>query len=240
MEAKDRLPKPSLQTLPRELRDSIYDFVVATGECIVLGRRMVELHKENSDWTIDGYFDETVALHPLSMTCRQFRDEFTNEHLSGSEAPYVLLVNNFDLDQLHMFSEYIVGGYSIVVSTAYDDEYDPCDFPDYDPDVKLRFQLDDDTLRSACKLCQHVYFEGDAKGAAPEDLADPNARWKVLSVAEIVPQYVPRTTAVRTNRRSMTCKEAWNVDAQSSERQDRRHPQLRFQRPQRTLRPQTL
>jgi hypothetical protein len=98
MEAKDRLPKPSLQTLPRELRDSIYDFVVATGECIVLGRRMVELHKENSDWTIDGYFDETVALHPLSMTCRQFRDEFTKEHLSGSEAPYVLLVNNFDLD----------------------------------------------------------------------------------------------------------------------------------------------
>jgi hypothetical protein len=98
MEAKDQSPKPSLQTLPQELRDSIYYFVAATGECIVLGRHMAELHKENSDWTIDGYFDEAVALHPLSMTCRQFRDEFTKEHLSGSEAPYVLLVNNFDLD----------------------------------------------------------------------------------------------------------------------------------------------
>jgi hypothetical protein len=62
--------KPTLQTIPRELRDSIYELVAATEERIVLGRRMVEARRADKTLTLDQCFDQAVALHPLSMTCR--------------------------------------------------------------------------------------------------------------------------------------------------------------------------
>lgn len=185
VEVEDHLSKPTLQTLPRELRDLIYDYVAATEERIILGRRMVDYERENDKWDLNGCFDEAVALHPLSMTCRQFRDEFQKEHMSASELPWVLLVNNFDLEQLEIFSRYIQHDLDTTISYGLaPDDLD--DFPKYEPDITLRFQLDDGTARSASKLCQHVYFDGDVKGAAPASLADYNGEGKLLSTAEIV------------------------------------------------------
>lgn len=207
--------KPTLQTLPPELRNLIYEFLAATEERIVLGRRMLEAEKSDSTDDLDDCFNQAVALHPLSMTCRQLRDEFQEVHVEASEPRWVLLVNNFDLEQLRVFSHYIQLDEYIIVSSDYDEDFDPRNVPDYDPEISLRFQLDDDALRSASKLCQHVYFEN--KGAAPASLI--SSGFKVLSVAEVITEYVPRTTAAaaalaaRTNKRkSMTLEEAQKID----------------------------
>lgn len=102
----ERPLKSTLQTLPRKLRDMIYDFVAATEERIVLGRRMVEAEKKNNKY--DECFKQAVTLHPLSMTCHQFRDEFQDVHFAAVGPRWILLVNNFDLEQLSAFDMYIV------------------------------------------------------------------------------------------------------------------------------------
>lgn len=201
----DDIPsKPTLQTLPRELRDLIYDFVAATEERIVLGIRMLDTRRENSTWALDERFDEAVALHPLSMTCHQFRDEFQDLHHSAGEPTWVLLVNNFDLEQLQIFSDYIQSAEFIHVLHP-DDAYGlPEDVPVYNVDVSLRFQMDGSALESASKLCQHVYFGEGHRGAAPQSLTDRDAEVKWLGAAEIVTHYVPRTTTAAGPRiRSM-------------------------------------
>jgi hypothetical protein len=81
VEAEDRLSKPSLKTLPQELRDQIYSYLAATEGRIVLGRRMVDACREGRPQTLYKSFEEAIALHPLSMTCRQFRDEFQKLHV---------------------------------------------------------------------------------------------------------------------------------------------------------------
>lgn len=209
----DTPSKPTLQTLPRELRNLIYEFLAATEERIVLGRRMLGAEKSHSTDDLDDCFKQAVALHPLSMTCRQFREEFQEVHVEASEPRWVLLVNNFDLEQLRVFSHYIQLDEYIIVSGDYDEDFDPRNVPDYDPEISLRLQLDDDALRSASELCQYVY--SDRKGAAPESLIDRD--FKILSVAEVITTYVPRTTAAaaapRTNKRkSMTLEEAQKID----------------------------
>lgn len=207
--------KPTLQTLPRELRNLIYDFVAATEERIVLGRCMVEAEKSDSTKDLDDCFGEAVALHPLSMTCRQFRDEFQAVHTAATGPPWILLVNNFDLEQLHMFGRYIMAKHAVVSKDDVNDgkeDFDPCGFPTYDSALSLRFQMDDGALKSASDLCDNVYFFD--QGAAPSCLADPEAKTKVLSIAEIATRYVPRTTAGtgKTHRRSVTFNEMQKIE----------------------------
>jgi hypothetical protein len=205
--------KPSLQTLPRELRDLIYDFVAATEERIVLGRRMVEARQNNSTWTLDKCFDEAIALHPLSMTCRQFRDEFHDAHISAPNAPWVLLVNNFHLEQLQIFSDYIQSEEYIKV-TGHDLNSEDCwpySPPIYNQDISLRFQMDDLAPHSASEFCKTAFFEH--RGNAPPSLADEDVNEVWLGFANFATEYVPRTTAPVANRQSMTLEQATNIKA---------------------------
>jgi hypothetical protein len=104
-------PGASLLGSPRELRDQIYGYLAETEERIVLGWRFVRAHRSRDTIkTLDECFDLAVALNPLSMTCKQMRAEFQNVHFTARNARWTLLVNNFDLEQLHLFYEYIVSG----------------------------------------------------------------------------------------------------------------------------------
>jgi hypothetical protein len=147
--ADNTSPAASLQGLPRELRDSIYGFVAATEEHIVQGRRMVEARRNNSTWTLDECFKQAIALYLLSMTCRQFRDEFQKVHAGASEPKWVLLVNNFDLEQIQIFSDYIQSRVFIEVVTWVDEESGNC-MADYEPvynlKISTRFQMDGHAL----------------------------------------------------------------------------------------------
>lgn len=204
--------KPTLQTLPRELRDMVYEYVAETEERIVLGRRMVEARRANSTWTLDKCFDEAVALHPLSMTCRQFRDEFQDVHFSASEPYWILLVNNFDIEQLQIFSDWIQSEEFVKVLRHYGSWSEPewdHDEPMYDQNVSLRFQMDARAGWSASKLCEHVYFE--QRGDAPSSLADHDTSKIWLGIPEIIARYVPRTTTPAANRRSMTLQDAKEI-----------------------------
>lgn len=122
-ELNEAPPKPSLQTIPRG--DSIYEHLAATEKRIVLGRRMVEAGKSDSTDDLDDYFNQAVALHPLSMTCRQFRDEFQDIHTEASEPQWTLLVNNLDLEQLRAFSDNIQVDEYIIVSNWTTTHRDP-------------------------------------------------------------------------------------------------------------------
>lgn len=88
----------------------IYRYLADTEERIILGRRFVEVSEDEEDLSLDECFDEAVALHPLSMTCHQMRDEFQDLHFSYSYPKWVLVVNNFDIQQLALFDAYPVSG----------------------------------------------------------------------------------------------------------------------------------
>jgi hypothetical protein len=206
------IPTASLQGLPRELRIAIFNLVVDTDERIVLGRRMVEARRNNSLWTLDQCFNQ-AAINPLSMTCRQFQREFQDFHVGVSKSSYctwILLVNNFDLEQLQVFSDYIQSKafFDIVgheeCPTAGDcnvEEHEPI----YNMEVILRFQMDDRAINSARALCKQVYFDN---GKAPASLCDWGAENNWLAAAEIITKYDPRATASLNVRHGMSTGEA--------------------------------
>lgn len=41
------------------------------------------------------------------MTCRQMNREFQHLHISAKESEWVLVINNFDIDQIKVLSDYI-------------------------------------------------------------------------------------------------------------------------------------
>lgn len=84
----------------------IYQHLAATEDCIVLGRRFVEVHIGDEELSLDQCFHTAVALHPLSMTCRQMRDECQDLHFSDPNPQWVLVINNFDIQQITIFNTY--------------------------------------------------------------------------------------------------------------------------------------
>lgn len=86
-------------------------FVADTEERIVLGRRFVEARKDKS-LPLKQCFDSAVALHALSMTCHQMLEEFQSIHHSSTshDARWVLIVNNFDFDQIEAFWTFLHHG----------------------------------------------------------------------------------------------------------------------------------
>lgn len=202
--------EPSLQGIPGELRNTIYELVAANEERIVLGRRMVEVRRNNSTQTLHECFQKAIALHPFSMTCHKFRKDFHTVYSKDSEAQWVLLVNNFDLQQLQCFSDFIQSEQFIKVIGTTDDEGNwEHALPVYNVPVILRFQMDEKVQFSASDLCKHVYHQ--RQGDAPESLARSNLTDRWLGIAEIATDYVPRKTAPVANMQSMSAKQARNV-----------------------------
>ena len=213
-------PKPTLQTLPRELRDMIYEYVAATEERIVLGRRMIEERQKYSTLSLDLCFVAAVALHPLSMTCRQFLNEFQQVHFSAPNAPWILLVNNFELAQVQVFSDYIQEDLQeFILVTGYDDavvETGTYKVPIYNRSVTLRFQMDDKAPYSASELCKEIYFEKRGNEPMCWDHWYSSIGPSIgpsIGIADIVTQYVPRTTAPVARRQSMTVEQGTDIES---------------------------
>jgi hypothetical protein len=90
--------------------------------------------------------------HPLSMTCKQMRAEFQDAHFTARNACWTLLINNFDLEQLHLFDDYITSGCFIrPAGSTFDTR---CQFvrSKYNVTLLLRFQMDSNAVSSAKRL----------------------------------------------------------------------------------------
>ena len=70
---------PTLQGIPPELKNKIYDYLASTRD--VSGAKFVKIHKDvwsgDEPWELWEQFKLAVGVHPLTMTCRQLRTEFS-------------------------------------------------------------------------------------------------------------------------------------------------------------------
>lgn len=197
----------------------IYAFVAATEERIVLGRRMAKAcHYKSRTQTLYESFKGAIALHPLSMTCHQFLDEFQGVHVAASEPSWALVVNNFDLDQIRCFSDFIQSEQYIKAtkSTFYhkkDEHWEDWGHgvPSYNFNVSLRFQMDSHALKSANDLSRYILCH---EGEAPRSLASPDITRRWFGVAEISTQYVPRTSTPVDESKGMTLEQARKISSE--------------------------
>jgi hypothetical protein len=205
-------PRASLQGLAPELRNNIYKYVAASEDRFVLGKRIVRPRKATE--SLIKYFHSAVALHPLAMTCRQMRDEFTGIHLAATEPRWVMVVNNFDLEQIEKFAEILDRGQSD--GSFGDATQNPGHFkivdwqshrgylyktPVYSSNIVLRFQMDENAMRSVWRLRADVL---KSNGTAPFPLflnRYSSLKGGAFGVAEIVtdcsPGRVARCSSVR-------------------------------------------
>lgn len=176
----------------------IYEHLAGTEERIVLGRRFVDAHKADKELSLDQCFDKAVALHPLSMTCRQMRDEFQNLHFSDPDPKWVLVVNDFNIQQLSLFYDYLD-------SEEFFKWPSDCEHGDsltWPPESIIRFQMDNEAVRSMVTLCEHlrnhyVPSSGNEEGSISEHML------LRLRNVEVFTQYHNRTTAPEDHRKNM-------------------------------------
>jgi hypothetical protein len=201
-------PRASLQGLPRELRDQIYEHLAETEERIVLGWRFLQIWEDrDAALALDDCFDSAVALHPLSMTCKQMRAEFQNIHFTATKARWTLSVDNFNLDQLELFGYYIDSGSFIEDITWMSGKACMSSRSVYNVDLALRFQMDENAAGSAAELCG-LLLSNDR-----DNYDTMRAVQRCTSiVAEVAARYSYRTTAPSKRIQSMTEQDAISID----------------------------
>jgi hypothetical protein len=105
--ATTRPTTPTLLGIAPELRNFIFELIAATTEKrVILGRKLVQIINDEYDGTIHGQVPSAIVQHPLSRICRQIRAEFDIFSHSKCQA-YEFVVNNFDIQQMHLFSKLI-------------------------------------------------------------------------------------------------------------------------------------
>jgi hypothetical protein len=139
--ATRRPSTPTLLGIAPELRNQIFELIAATtGKRVILGRKFVQIINGKHDGTINGQVPSAIVQHPLSRTCRQIRAEFDIFSHSKCQT-YEFVVNNFDIQQMHLFSK--------LVSESKRKARWLARSP-----MKLRFQLDQNIVSSAIVLEQ--------------------------------------------------------------------------------------
>lgn len=109
--APSKPAEPSLLGIPPELRTIIYKYAATQNEKrTVLGRKLIKkppIDDDNSN-KLRGRFFSAVVEHPLSRVCRQICAEFLPKFQTlFGQSPgmsYNLIVNNFDLEQMLVFT----------------------------------------------------------------------------------------------------------------------------------------
>lgn len=213
-------PQASLPGLPRELRDEIFNFLAATEERVVLGRRFVEARKDKT-LPLGQCFKQAISLHPLSMTCHQMKNEFQPVHVAASGPSWALVANNFDIDQTNLFAEYLEseeffklqdGVAELRQKMLTNGTWYPWDHvPAYSPEISLRFQMDKHAVRSAGKLFDHFRGFDDTDEEPPvclyhnvhyyDDEVEESTLRPALGTAEVVTSYRSRIAPVRLHSR---------------------------------------
>jgi hypothetical protein len=215
-------PRASFQGLAPELRNNIYKYVAANEDRFVLGKRIVRPRKATESLT--KHLHSAVALHPLAMTCRQMRDEFTGIHLAATEPRWVMVVNNFNLEQIEKFAEILDRSQS---DRSYGDvTQNPGRFkivdwqshrgylyktPVYSPNIVLRFQMDQNAMRSVMRLRADV-LKGNGTAPFPLYLNRYNRqKGGAFGVAEVATDCSPRHLAGVSSVKGLSFDEAINI-----------------------------
>jgi hypothetical protein len=106
------LASPTLQGIPAELRNKIYDYLALTTPRNVSGHKLLMLRRGSiysRDRSISFWkqFQAATAVHPLTLTCRQIRTEFSSVLATTAGQTYCLVVDHFDWQQFELFPEFI-------------------------------------------------------------------------------------------------------------------------------------
>jgi hypothetical protein len=132
---------PTLLGIAGELRNHIFELIAATTEKrVILGRKLAQIIDDEHDGTIHDQVPSAIVQHPLSRTCRQIRAEF-NVFSHSKRQTYEFVVNNFDIQQMHLFSK------------LRSESKDEAPWLARSP-MQLRFQLDHHVVLSAAALAQ--------------------------------------------------------------------------------------
>jgi hypothetical protein len=126
----------TLQTIPPEIRNQIYDILAQDSVRVILGRKFLASYTAGEhNGILPVQFTCAAALEPISMTCRQLNLESARLLSTVVNPPaYHLVVNNFDLHQVALFGKLM-------------------DCPvNYKREFALRFQFDSGVLESALEL----------------------------------------------------------------------------------------
>lgn len=108
MPATGTVAPSRLQALPPELRTRIYEHVAIKDTRTVLGWKLLKSHENvEHDGNLRRQFQSATIQQPLSMTCHQTRTEFNLVYNANSASAYKLIVNDFDLQQLALFRQFI-------------------------------------------------------------------------------------------------------------------------------------
>jgi hypothetical protein len=208
-------PQASLLGIPQELRDQIYGYLTEDEERIILGWRFVENYKRHYPaLSYEDCFTSAIALHPLSMTCKQMLHEFQPELLRATKTRWTLVVNNFDLEQLQFFSDFVNTGISVkptdrwfaLVAANKPKHFRLCLELEYNVQLRLRFQMDNKATPSVAKLCD-LFLSTNL-----DDHDTTRAfRWCKLADVEVAPRYRSRTGVSAKFIHSMTKQEADRV-----------------------------
>lgn len=197
-------PQASLLGLPQELKDQIFGYLTEDEERIILGWRFVEAWKRHyPKLSYHDCFTSAIALHSLSMTCKQMLNEFQPALLRATKTRWTFLVNNFDKEQLLFFSDHI--NYVLDPNETWLVGADTGD-----PQVTLRLQMDNNAVSSADRL-RDLCLSTD-----PEDYDTMRqlqaAACSLGPVTEVATLYRPRTDASPKHVRSMTKGEAKRIE----------------------------
>lgn len=207
-------PQASLLGLPQELRDQIYGYLTEDENRIILGWRFVEAYKLHYPaLSYEGFFTSAIALHPLSMTCKQMLNEFQPALLQATKTRWTFSVNNFDLEQLQFFSDYVNTGIAIKLTGGWWTlalKYKTCHYTTlvYNVELRLRFQLDNNATSSFAKL-RDLYLSMSPDGH------NSIRSFQCLKSAdiEVASRYDPRTSSSANHIQCMTKEEAKSIQS---------------------------
>ena len=197
-------PQASLLGLPQELRDQIYGYLTEDESRIILGWRFVQAYKRHYPaLSYEGCFTSAIALHPLSMTCKQMLTEFQPALLRVTKTRWTFSVNNFDLEQLQFFSDYVNTSTSVkLADEAGAAQLNPHIYSKLDCNVELRlqFQMDNNAVSSFARL-RDMHF------------TDSLGSFRCLKSArtEVAIRCQPRTGASANHIQGMTKEEAKRI-----------------------------
>lgn len=95
----------TLQTIPPEIRNQIYDDLAQNSTRVILGRKFLASHTLGEhDGILPVQFASAAAPEPISMTCRQLYMESATLLATTPDPPaYHFVVNNFNLVQVDLF-----------------------------------------------------------------------------------------------------------------------------------------
>lgn len=207
-------PQASLLGLPQELKDQIYGYLTEDENRIILGWRFVAAYKRHHPMlSYEECLNSAIALHPLSMTCKEMLNDFQPVFLRATKSRWTFSVNNFDLKQLHYFTEHVNAGLSLYpsvgwyvewyVATAAGKPQPPSDHVQ----CTLRFQMDNNAVASVDKMCDFI-LSSDPDDRDAMDAFD----WVHWADVEVATLYSSRTGASAKHVRSMTNGQAKRIE----------------------------